>query len=92
MLNDNMRKYLLLPLFIMVTSLTLNTITGTVYCGVNIDEKLSGVRITSSNDTTYSDFDGEFKIKIIDATDTLKFHIISYEDKSLNLNSNLSIY
>lgn len=73
-----MKNYLLLPLLVIFTSININNITGTVFSSKDKNEVLTGVCVTSSIDTTYSDFDGNFNVSLANEQDTLKFRYISY--------------
>jgi len=70
-------------LFLIIFATTLNTselkISGYVY-DKQTNEELCGVRVTTNNDTTYTDFDGYFEIKNPNNS-KIKFELISYEKK-----------
>ena len=61
-------------------------VSGYVYDEIS-NEKLCGVKVTTNNDATYTNFDGYFEI-----TDTLSteinFELISYEKKTLSSDFN----
>lgn len=70
-------------LFLIIFAVTINTsepiISGYVY-DKQTNEELCGVRVTTNNDTTYTDFNGYFEIKNI-KNSQIKFELISYEKK-----------
>jgi len=71
---------LLLPLLIGGTSkITKPEISGIIY-DKETHEELCGVRVISDTDTTYTDFDGHFKLPNNNIT-KIKFELISYEKK-----------
>jgi len=70
-----MGKLLLLLLSIL---LGLNHVDGYVY-DKNTGEYLCGVRVVSSNDTTYTDLNGYFSLENVYDTTNIKFELISYE-------------
>lgn len=49
-------------------------------------EELTGVRIISDCDTTYSDLSGNFKINVLSDTTKLVFSLVSYEGDTLDVN------
>ena len=71
---------LLLPLLIGGTSkISKPEISGFVY-DKDTHEELCGVRVISDSDTTYTDFDGHFKLPNNNVT-KIKFELISYDKK-----------
>lgn len=58
-----------------------NSIIGTIS---DNNEKLTGVKISSPTQITYSDFDGNFKINL---SDTLLVEFISYKDTIIVLDN-----
>jgi hypothetical protein len=64
--------------FFIVFGLAANTIFGTVK-DYSSEEKLVGVKIISSVDTTYTNLDGEFEIELKNLEDSIKVEYISYE-------------
>lgn len=49
-------------------------------------EELTGVRIISDCDTTYSDMFGTFQVKVLSDTSNLIFSLVSYDTDTLNVN------
>jgi len=72
---------LLLPLLIGGTSkISKPEILGIVY-DKETHEELCGVRVISDSDTTYTDFDGHFKLPNNKEITKIKFELISYDKK-----------
>lgn len=74
------------------TPLPKTNVTGSVI-DKNTGEALAGVKIVLSelNQTVYTDFDGNFEFeKISQGKYTIKAELISYEDKTINLDSSKS--
>lgn len=62
------------------------TLVGSTVFGTLVDketgEKLVGAKIYNSGKVIYTDFDGNFELKI-NSPDTLKINFISYKDTTL---------
>jgi hypothetical protein len=52
-------------------------------------EELAGVKVTSSIDTTYTDFDGLFSLEVRDSNDTVRVNSISYKEMIIVTDNNL---
>lgn len=78
---------LLFPLMVTFTSnMTQPVISGTVY-DKQTHETLCGVSVITDKDTTYTDFDGHFKLKNSSDITKIRFEMISYERYSTTIDA-----
>ena len=68
------------------SNITKKEISGIVY-DKETKEILVGVKVITDTDTTYTDFDGKFKIKNDSLTTKIRFDYISYERYSETISS-----
>jgi hypothetical protein len=71
---------LLLILSFFITTTFGSKINGYIY-DKNTNETLTGVRIISNNDTTYSDLNGYFELENITDITYIQLKLVSYENK-----------